>query len=127
MLQRKRSNAKSTTASVALGKTSLGDIRCAKLDGGELHYACPPIGLIDEMLMLLQEAKVPTIFVVPNWEGKAWHVWLRERAEDVALLPWSDWPVTWFDFAEKKSKRHEVASKWHFVVMAVDFRKEERN
>ena len=87
----------------------------------------PPIGIIELALKRLEEAGVAAVVVVPNWEGKAWHVWLRERAEDVALLPWSDWPVTWFDVAEKKPKRHEVASKWQFVVMAVDFRKEERN
>lgn len=52
-----------------LGKNSKGDIRTAKLQQDKLYYVCPPIGFIDKVCELFQEAKVCAIFIVPNWEG----------------------------------------------------------
>jgi len=108
---------------LGLGVGSVGDLRTALLNPDELHYACPPIGFIEEVLGLLSEAEVPVILVVPNWEGKAWHLWIRERAEEMDLIPWCDWPASWLDVSEKKVKRHEVANCWQFMVVALDFRR----
>ena len=106
------------------GEGSRGDVRTTCLQQGELHWVCPPIGFITEVLLRLEEERVAAIVVVPHWTAKEWHLWIRQRAEDMELLPWNDvYPATWLDTADAKAKPHRVANKWQFTIAAIDFRK----
>ena len=108
----------------AVGKGSLGDIRTVELREDENYYVCPPVGLIELVIKRLEEAGACGTLVVPNWTGKAWHVYLRQRAHTVEKLPWSSWAgSTWLDVSEKKAKPHVLANRWEFVAFAVDFRR----
>ena len=62
------------------------------------------------------------VFIVPNWESKAWHVWLRRMASAAWILPWQTYPATWLDVSEKKVKAHVLAQRFEFVAFAVDLR-----
>lgn len=101
---------------------SMGDARSVQLSPLEYYYVCPPIGLIGKMLQRLEEASVAAVVVVPNWEAQAWHVWLRDRAVDAAMLPWRSYPAVWLDVADKKPKGHEMAQRFEFIAFALDFR-----
>ena len=84
----------------------MGDFRVAQLEGKENFYVCPPLGYVEQSLRRLDEAKVAATVVVPNWVGKPWHLWLRERAVHVEVLEWSAFPAIWWDVSEKKKKPH---------------------
>lgn len=110
-----------------IGEGSIGDVRTVELREEENYFVCPPIGLIELVIKRLEEAGVKGTVVVPNWIGKAWHLWLRERATYSELLPWLSYPATWWDVAEKPAKEHQLAQRWQFAVFAVDFRPRMRN
>ena len=57
-----------------------------QLEKKENFYVCPPLGYVEQSLKILEEAKVAATVVVPNWVGKPWHLWLRERAIHVEVL-----------------------------------------
>ena len=103
------------------GRGSLGDVRTALLDPCELYYVVPPIGMIEAVIQLLEEARVAAVLVVPLWAGREWNLYLRERGEDVAVLPWRSYPAVWLDVSEAP-KEHVIAGKWEFMVVAVDWR-----
>ena len=107
-----------------VGKGSLGDMRSVELSPQEYYYVCPPWGTIDFMIRRLEDAEVAAVIVVPNWEAKAWHVWLRESALHIQVMPWRTCPAVWLDVAEHKVKPHELAQRFEFVAFAVDFRRE---
>ena len=91
--------------------------------GVEEHfYVCPPLGFIEQAIKRIEEAKVAATIVVPNWIGKSWHLWLRERALHAKVLDWCAFPAVWWDVSEKKRKPHVLAQRWEFVVFALDFR-----
>ena len=104
------------------GLNALGDFRTAPLCPQENYYICPPVGLIEVVVKRLVEAKVYATLVVPNWVGRAWHVFLRKHAAAVLKLPWQRHPATWWDLSEKKAKPHELANFWEFVAFALDLR-----
>ena len=104
------------------GVGSAGDIRVTQLGTSDNFYVCPPLGYVEQSLKILEEAKVAATVVVPNWVGKPWHLWLRERAIHVEVLDWSAFPAVWWDVSEKKKKPHALAQRWEFVVFALDFR-----
>ena len=105
-----------------IGLASEGDYRVAQLEETENFYVCPPLGFVEQTVRRLEEAGVAATVVVPNWVGKPWHLWLRERAIHVEVLEWSAFPAVWWDVSEKKKKPHVLAQRWEFVVFAVDFR-----
>jgi hypothetical protein len=105
-----------------IGKGSLGDFRTETLSAAEHYFVCPPLGFIEQAIKRLEESKVAATVVVPNWIGKPWHLWLRERAVHSQVLDWSGYPATWWDVSEKKKKPHVLAQRWEFVVLALDFR-----
>ena len=105
------------------GKGSLGDMRTAHLDVEEFYYVVPPVGMIEATVQLLEEAKVAAVVIVPLWTGREWSLYLRERAEEVQVMPWRSHPAVWLDVSEKKPKQHVVASQWEFMVVAVDWRR----
>ena len=107
-----------------VGTGSQGDFRVVQLEKKENFYVCPPLGYVEQSLKILEEAKVAATVVVPNWVGKPWHLWLRERAIHVEVLDWSAFPAVWWDVSEKKKKPHALAQRWEFVVFALDFREE---
>ena len=104
------------------GLNALGDFRTAPLCPQENYYICPPVGLIELVVKRLVEAKVCATLVVPNWVGKAWHVFLRKHAAAALKLPWQRHPATWWDLSERKAKPHELANRWEFVAFALDLR-----
>lgn len=104
------------------GAGSLGDLRTARLDPAEHYYVVPPVGMIETVLQILEEASVAAVLVLPMWIGREWSQWLRQRAEDMEAMPWRSYPAVWLDVAEKKPKRHVLASQWEFMVVAVDWR-----
>ena len=103
----------------------MGDARSIELLACEHYYdiVCPPLGIIELMVKRIEEAQVEAVIVVPNWEAKAWHVWLREMASAVIILPWRSWPATWLDVSEAKLKPHELAQRFEFAAFAVDMRR----
>ena len=105
-----------------VGEDSCGDMRTVVLDPQEYYYVCPPWCMIEMILCRLEESQVAAVVVVPNFEAKSWHVWLREAALDVGTLPWRAYPAVWLDVAESKAKPHEMAQRFEFVVFALDFR-----
>lgn len=105
-----------------VGTGSLGDFRTATMQPDDNFFVCPPLGLLEAATRRIHEAGVAATMVVPNWEGKAWHLWLRQHASAIQLLPWRDYPPTWLDLSEKKPKPHVLAQRWEFVAIAVDFR-----
>ena len=105
-----------------VGNDSWGDMRTVVLDPQEYYYVCPPWCMIEMILCRLEESHVAAVVVVPNFEAKAWHVWLRDAALAVKTLPWRAHPAVWLDVAEAKAKPHAMAQRFEFVVFALDFR-----
>lgn len=108
-----------------LGEGSLGDLRTQPLDKGDLHYVCPPIPLIEFTLRRLLEEKIAAVVVVPLWIGREWNLWIRQRALDIDVLPWRSHPALWLDLADRKAKRHRMASQWQWMIAILDFREGE--
>ena len=100
----------------------MGDARTADLQRQELYYVVPLVGMIEQVLKLLEEARVAAVLVLPLWVGREWSLWLRERAEQIEKLPWRSYPAVWLDVADKGPKKHVLASQWEFMVVAVDWR-----
>ena len=92
-----------------VGNDSWGDMRTVVLDPQEYYYVCPPWCMIEMILCRLEESHVAAVVVVPNFEAKAWHVWLRDAALAVKTLPWRAHPAVWLDVAEAKAKPHAMA------------------
>ena len=85
-----------------VGIGSLGDFRITNMGVEEHFYVCPPLGFIEQAIKRIEEAKVAATIVVPNWIGKSWHLWLRERALHAKVLDWCAFPAVWWDVSEKR-------------------------
>ena len=103
------------------GGESMGDARTVGLTPEVNYWVVPPVPLIDQTLLRLQEAKVMATVVVPAWKRQPYYAWLQRHGVAVERLEWTDWPATLLDVSEAKAKPH-VTNRWQFMAVALDFR-----
>jgi hypothetical protein len=98
---------------------AVGDARTFKLQQGENVWACPPLGMLPEAVMMLVEAGVQATVVVPVWPNQPWFGLLRAQAGGARVLVWEQERPVMVDLADKKHVHPHAVDKWDFVAFVL--------
>ena len=99
----------------------MGDARVVALTQEDNAWVCPPLAVLQQSIVCFMEKRALGTVVVPDWEGQAWSVYLRARAEHSHLLARRGSRPTIVDSASRKVTAHH-ANKWQFRAYLVDNR-----
>ena len=98
---------------------AVGDARTFRLLETENVWACPPLGMLPEAVMMLVEAGVQATVVVPVWPNQPWFGLLRAHAVGSRALVWHEDKPVMVDLADRRHVHPHAVDKWDFVAFVL--------
>ena len=85
----------------------------------EINWCHPPIDLLDDLVLKLQQSGAAATVVAPHWPDRSWHQLLVEMSSEFRIYPAS--PRLFSPLPRGKSER-PVLARWSVVAFRVPYR-----